>query len=355
MAGLTGHLDRGGVDPHRRVRREPERLGLALVGLRERLVHRVRRIDREARHVGAVSLELARGVNSVGSHHDGVLRRAGTVRLELIGERLRLGCLLPRDVDELRIARDRRDQRREVVDVLGDVVASSVDAELLQVCLHLIGESLAVRLLVVDDVDVRLLQVLVDEVRYRIALLAVVRHRAIEEALRRLTGRAALCPREGDARRRARYVGQTCSLVDGSRVLNLLAAGGAGHREDLAVRGERVRHRDVRSGIRRQLRITLHELDLQLVAAVPPFQSGLGPVVLERAEKGDSSRRGIRDADTDLGAALDTPRSRRGNLRRLGGAPRGGRNDNRDQGREYGEYSNLLQHSMPSLWDVLIF
>src|SRR5207237_7565308 len=137
-------------------------------------------------------------------------------------------------------------------------------ADCFQVALHLVGEPLAVRLFVVDDVDVLLLQGLMDEGCDLVTLLAVVRNRTVEGALRRLTRCTRLGTRQRNARSRARHGRETSALVDGIGLLDLLAACGTGYGQDLAVRRERVRHRNIRGSIRGQLRITLPQLDLQI-------------------------------------------------------------------------------------------
>src|SRR4029079_5982653 len=124
------------------------------------------RIDREERVVRARVLERRRIEQPVRAEQ----LRALAGRLQLLPEGLSLGRELPRDVDDLRVARDLRDRRREVRRLLADRVTRDVDTVRLQVRLDRVGEALRVRLLVVDDVDLLRLQGVDDVLADRRAL-----------------------------------------------------------------------------------------------------------------------------------------------------------------------------------------
>ena len=104
-------------------------------------------------------------------------------------------------------------------------VRDDLHAGLHEVRLHLRGEARAVRLFVVDDLDlVVFLQLAGDVVRDVRALLTVIRNGPEEVALRRLARRAAAAARErdtslraGDGARPAPTRSKPCPAAPGSR------------------------------------------------------------------------------------------------------------------------------------------
>src|SRR4029078_11741244 len=105
--------------------RGAEELAVTLVSLRVGLDDRVARGDREERVVRARDLPRARREQAVRAEQLDVTLARG---LQLLPEGLRLRDELPRDVDDLRVARDLRDLGREVRVGLRDRVAGDGDA-----------------------------------------------------------------------------------------------------------------------------------------------------------------------------------------------------------------------------------
>src|SRR5438067_6270177 len=150
LAVLAGPVDRPADDLRRDVARRAEEVAVAAVRSHVRLDRRVGRLHREERVVHAgQALELRRE-EAVGAHQlDAALARLP----QLLTERLSLRRELPRDVDELRVARDLRDQGGEVGLLLADAVTRGGHTGRLQLRLDLVAEAGRVGLLVVDDVD----------------------------------------------------------------------------------------------------------------------------------------------------------------------------------------------------------
>src|SRR5439155_15875435 len=148
-AVLAGPVDRTRDDLRRHVARSAEELG-ALVGLLEDRNPWIRGIQREERVVHVVPEPGEQWIEEAVRAHQLGARAAEA--LHLPAERLALRRQLPRQVDELRVARDLVDDRREVRQLLADAVTAYGHALGLELCLHLVGEARAVGLLVVDDV-----------------------------------------------------------------------------------------------------------------------------------------------------------------------------------------------------------
>src|SRR5215216_5002470 len=167
---LAGLHDRLGVHGSGGVTRQAEGLLLAAVRPLVRLERGAVEVHREGRDERASSGEGSGRKSAVRAEHD----RALTRRAKLGVEELGLPRELPRDVDDLDVRRDTGDQGREVRNGLVDGVAGHVRAGRAKVRLDLIGQTLAVRLLVVDDVDAVLLHLLRDPKRHAVTLLTVV-------------------------------------------------------------------------------------------------------------------------------------------------------------------------------------
>ena len=229
LAVLAGTLDRAADHLGGNVAGSAEELGIPAVGLLEGLDDRMRPAGRERRGVHAAERGERVVEQAVGAHQ---VDAALPCRPHLLAERLALRRQLPRDVDDLRVARDLRDQRREVRLLLADAVTRDGDARCPQLGLNRVREARAVGLLVVDDVDALELQLLVDEVRRRRALNRVRRHGAEEVAGPRSVG-SDLRVRGGAADE-----GETGVHQCRRSRLDLVAAGRADDSED--VRGERL-------------------------------------------------------------------------------------------------------------------
>src|SRR5205085_5118532 len=128
-AVLAGTVDRARDDLRRHVSRGAEELGAVVDPLEGRnpLVRRVQREERVV-HVVPEPCEL-RIEEAVGAHQLGA---APAEALQLLAERLGLRRQLPWQVDELGIARDLVDDRREVRLLLADAVTADGDALALQ-------------------------------------------------------------------------------------------------------------------------------------------------------------------------------------------------------------------------------
>src|SRR5919204_3730960 len=121
LAVLAGPVDRARDDLRRHVARSAEELGLAVVALREGRDPLVLRVQREERVVDVRAESGERGIEeTVGAHQP---HAASAESLHLLAESLALRRQLPREIDELRVARDLVDQRREVGLLLADPVA----------------------------------------------------------------------------------------------------------------------------------------------------------------------------------------------------------------------------------------
>src|SRR5919198_3928090 len=334
-AVLAGLVDGGRVDESRGIARQAERLGLATVPPLVRLQRRAVEVDREGGDVGADGVERPRCEQAVGAEHDRPLPR----RPQLVEEDLSLGRELPRDVHDLRVRRDARDQRREVRHRLAHVVTRDVVAGLAaEQLLHLVGEPLAVRLLVVDDVDALLLQRAADVARDPGSLLVVVRDRAVEVPEGCLARLPRLRAGESHTGSRARHDGEALALVDGDGVLDLLAPGGPDQAQDLRVRRELMRDRE-RLGRVRKLRVALDEAELLRVMPVVARDEELRPPELLEAERRGVAGNRCRDPDRAGLAALDECAVRArggGGPARAAARPQGGRRQGGQPRREHG-------------------
>ena len=305
-----------------------------------RLDHRIRGLDREERvvHVRADAREQ-RIEEAVGAHQlDAPL--AGL--LHLLPERLPLRRQLPRDVDELRVARDLRDQRREVRLLLADAVTGGGDAAGLQLRLDLVGKFRRVGLLVVDDVDLLQLERVDDVAGHALRLRRVRRHRAEEVARPRAVGR------ERRVRRRAGDEAEAAALDDGRRALHLVRAGWADDAEHLGVPADRLRALQRLGGSVRaaELRVALEQLELRLVGPVVRRDVVLRPLDLQAADRGGGPGDGSEEPDRPR---LPTREERpAGRLWRLGARTARARCRERNRGDEQSE--KRLLHSNPPSW-----
>src|SRR5581483_1720719 len=176
------HLGKHVVRSPERARRPGE---LLVERLDDRAVGRDRGdVRREERDVGALLCELRRVEGAVASERD----RRLALRLQLLREELSLGGDLERQEDDLRAGVDLRDQRGEVGRLLADRLTIHVDTLRLERVLDDVGEARRIRLLVVDDHDLRArrhAELLLHVRRVGRALHAVVRDVAEEVALPR--------------------------------------------------------------------------------------------------------------------------------------------------------------------------
>src|SRR5580765_8820093 len=121
-ARLARAVDRGGSDLRGRVRRCTEVLAVAAVLLLEARDDLGLRIQREVRVVDVRSDTGERRIEEAVRPHQLDASLAGS--LHLVAERLTLRRQLPGDVDDLRVTRELRNQRREVRLLLADAVSS---------------------------------------------------------------------------------------------------------------------------------------------------------------------------------------------------------------------------------------
>src|SRR5689334_12243814 len=125
LAVLARTVDRAADDLRRDIARRAEELRIAAVRLLEGLHDRMGAARRERRGVDAAERRERVVEEAVGAHQDDAALTRGP---HLVAERLALRRQLPRDVHELRVARDLRDQRREVRLLLADAVTRDGDA-----------------------------------------------------------------------------------------------------------------------------------------------------------------------------------------------------------------------------------
>src|SRR5919204_268687 len=337
---LARPVDRTDDDLRRDVARRAEELRVASVDLCERLDPLVLRVEREERVVDVRAQTRERGIEeSVRAHQ---LDAPAAEALHLLAERLALRRQLPRQVDDVDVARDLVDDRREVGLLLADAVTSDRDALGLQLLLHLVGEPDAVGLLVVDDVDVLRLQ-LADHVgRDAHALRRVRRDRTEEEA------RARSVERDLRIRRGARDEAEAGTLERTGRGLHLVRPGRTDDAEHARVRAECLRALDRlgRPVGRAEHRVLVHELDLGLVRLVVGAPEVVRPVHLIDPDRRGRAREGRHQPDRARLAALDECRvARRRGGRRRGTICRCGRCRN---GRECGERKHSRNRNCPS-------
>src|SRR5438270_1683219 len=340
LAVLARPVDRTADDLSRDVARSAEVVARAAVPRLVRLDHRIRRLDREERVVDVRPDAREQRVEEAVGAHQLDARLAGL--LHLLPERLPLRRQLPRDVDELRVARDLRDQRREVRLLLAHAVTRGGDAAGLQLRLDLVGETRRVGLLVVDDVDLLQLERADDVVRDALRLRRVRRHRAEE-----VPGAGAVGG-ERRVRRRAGDEAEAAALEDGRRALDLIRAGRADDAEHAGVPTDRLGAlQRLGSSVRAtELRVALHQLELRLVSLVVRRDVVLRPLDLQAADRRCGPGDGSEEPDRPR---LPTRQERpAGRLRRLGARTARARCRERDRGDEQSE--KRLLHPNPPSW-----